>query len=283
VVGRWLGYSKPDPWIQRLTSALEDPTTIDQKRARYEAKPTAVDAEKLAVYHESRDEAKDAVRYWGEAQKLAAGTGRDFRYPLFDAMAGGVFKDVFTLAEAKQAADAALAYEAGTVDEVLDIAGTMTVLGRKKQDREVMQPYLVLAMAKSKNSQDEDILKSRNRLAAYHALYVEKDAAKAVALRKEVLEEGWQKDPKKLNAFAWWCFEGRVNLEEAQALALQGVELAQDGKTKAQILDTAAEICNARGNCPDAVKYMEMAVTTDPKSEEYPKKLEQFRKNLATR
>jgi len=282
-VDRWWGYSKADKFIAKLNAGLQDPTTIDQKRTRFATKPTMGDAEKLASFHETREEYKDAVGYYGEAQKLAAGSDRDFRYALFEATADGASGDDFSLAQAKQAADVALAYEGRTLDQVLGIAGTMTVLGRKKQDRDIMVPYLKLAMSESATSQDEDIQKSRKRLTAYHALYVERDEAKAVALRKEVLDADWQQDPKKLNSFAWWCFEGRVNLEEAEALARKGVELAADGKTKAKILDTLAEICNVRDNCKDAVHFMELAVAADPQAEEYPKKLEQFRKNLAAR
>jgi tetratricopeptide (TPR) repeat protein len=281
VVGRWSGYSKSDKFIESLSSAVQDPTTFDQKNTRFQSKPTLADAEKLAAFHSSRGEAKDAVRFYNEAQKLGAGTGKDYRQDIFEATAEGAFDGTMTLAETKAAADAAVAYNGRTVDQLQDVAGIMTVLGRKEQDREVMVPYLKLAMQESAKSQDPDVQKTRKRLEPYSALYVEKNEAKAVSLRKESLDEGWQQDPEKLNAFAWWCFEGRVNLDEAQALAQKGVDLAKDGKTKAMILDTMAELCNVRNNCKDAVHYSELAVAADPASDHYPKQVERFRKLLA--
>ena len=282
VVDRWRGYGKADKFIENLMAGVQDPTTIDQKRKRFASKPTVGDAEKLANFHGAREEYKDAVRYYGEAQKLAGGT-RDFTYPLFDATADGVIEGAFTLTDAKKAADAAIAYQGRGVDEVLDVASTMTWLGRKQKDRKIMVPYLERAITVSKDSKDEDVLKTRQRLMVPYALYVEGDEAKAVTLRKEAMGEGWDRDAKKINGFAWWCFESGVNLEEAEKLADQAVDLAADDKTKAAALDTLAELCNLRNNCQDAVRYMELAVAADPKSEEYPKKLEQFRKNLANR
>ena len=114
-----------------------------------------------------------------------------------------------------------------------------------------------------------------------HALFVEKAPEKAVKLRKANLPEGWLENAEELNGFAWWCFQNRVNLEEAESLARKGVELAANDKTKAEILDTVAEICNARGSCKDAVTYIELAIQADPDSEHYKKQLERFRKLLA--
>jgi hypothetical protein len=85
-------------------------------------------------------------------------------------------------------------------------------------------------------------------------------------------------DPDQLNSFAWWCFENKVNLEEAQELALKGVELAEPGKARAQILDTAAEICNALGNCGRAIELIQVAIGEDADNEYYAEQLARFEK-----
>jgi hypothetical protein len=66
------------------------------------------------------------VSYYRAAQELGAGSGRDFRSVLFEVTAEGVWDGEFALAEAKQAADAALAHEGRTLDQVLDVAIGMT-------------------------------------------------------------------------------------------------------------------------------------------------------------
>jgi len=127
----------------------------------------------------------------------------------------------------------------------------------------------------------EQYKNERKSLLIANALYVEKDKEKALALKRENQPEGWMDDAGKLNAFAWWCFENNVNLPEAEELARKGVALAKPGKEKAQILDTVAEICNARGDCKDAVTLTEQAIKEDPKSDYYPKQLARFQKALA--
>ena len=84
------------------------------------------------------------------------------------------------------------------------------------------------------------------------------------------------------NSFAWLCFENRVNLEDAELLARRGAELAAPGKERAMILDTAAEICNARGNCDDAVELMRQALAEHPDSEHYATQLTRFEDIRAT-
>jgi hypothetical protein len=67
-----------------------------------------------------------------------------------------------------------------------------------------------------------------------------------------------------------------VKLSDAEAFARRGVELSSAGPDRAQILDTVAEICNARGNCDDAVELIRQAMAEAPDSDYYPKQLERF-------
>ena len=278
---RWIGYGEAKDFVGRLDGALKDPTTIEEKRARYTTSPTWGDAERLGVYHESCDEYIAAARYYREAQAKAKEGNRDLRFSIFDAVASGAREGQFTLDEVKQSADAALAYEGRTADEVVSVARMTTSLGRKLQNRDIMVPYLELAMQVTEGSTDEKLVKARRGLRADHALFVTKDPEKAVAFKKEGMTEGWMETSDGLNSFAWWCFENRVNLEEADALARKGVTLASDGPGKAAILDTAAEICNARGNCKDAIVLIEQAIQADPGNEYYVKQRDRFRKILA--
>ncbi len=278
---RWIGYGEAQDFVAKLGGALKDPTSIDEKRARYTALPTWSDAEKLGAYHESCDEYIAAERYYREAQAKSTAGNRDLCFSIFEVVASGCREDQFALDDVTRAADAALAYKGRTADEVIAIARTTTSLGRKKQNRDIMVPYLELAMQVTDGATDEKLVKARRNLRADHALFVTKDPEKAVAFKKESMASGWMENADGLNGFAWWCFENRINLEEADALARKGVPLASDGPTKAAILDTAAEICNARGNCKDAIVLTEQAIQADPGNEVYVKQLERFRKILA--
>ena len=86
---------------------------------------------------------------------------------------------------------------------------------------------------------------------------------------------GWMM-PAILTAFSWWCFENNINLEEAEQLARRGIKLAEPGRQKAMIIDTCAEIVNARGNWSEAVELTELALKEDPDSKFYQEQLKKF-------
>jgi tetratricopeptide (TPR) repeat protein len=91
-----------------------------------------------------------------------------------------------------------------------------------------------------------------------------------------MLPEGWMEDANELNNFAWWCFENEVNLEEALELAIKGAELAENDSARANVLDTAAEICNALGNCEEAIVKIKKAIELDPDNDYFKDQLARF-------
>ena len=112
-------------------------------------------------------------------------------------------------------------------------------------------------------------------------MLVLKDSDKALEYKRASMKEDWQEDAGSLNAFAWWCYENNVNLKEAQAMAQKGADLAEPGSEKAQILDTVAEICNARDDCAEALAFIQQAIQEDPDSEYYKKQEKRFQELLA--
>lgn len=109
------------------------------------------------------------------------------------------------------------------------------------------------------------------------ALRIERDETKAVRLRKARLPDGWHSNPTQLNNFAWWCFERRINLDEARQLAERAVQESESDRAKANAMDTHAEIVNAQGDAQEAMKIMEAAVrlVSNPYFE---RQLEKFRR-----
>ena len=114
-----------------------------------------------------------------------------------------------------------------------------------------------------------------------YALNIQKDLDRALELKKASLGEDWMETAKGLNNFAWWCFENRVNLDEAEQLARKGVELAKAGVEKANVLDTLAELCNLQGNCGDSVHLIEMAIAEAPDNDYFRNQLTRFQELVA--
>jgi tetratricopeptide (TPR) repeat protein len=281
---RWIGYSTPASWNVSFNAAMADPTTVTEKEARFAANPTAKDASHLAEIAAASRDYSSAITLYDKAKALDP--KGDYTFPVFDAKSemyitgkGGTT----TLDEVKQAASAAAASPAITIDDKVGLAQQMRAVAHKAEDNQIMVPYLAAAIDATEGPAGEPYKDARKSLLVDHALYVEKNKEKAVELKRASMPEGWQDDAGKLNAFAWWCFENNVNLAEAEELARKGVTLAKPGTEKAQILDTAAEICNARGDCKDAVSLTEQAMKEDPKSDYYPKQLARFQKNVAAK
>jgi len=50
-IQRWAGYDDADSFIETVAQVVADPTTIDEKIARYETDPTVGDAVALGEYY----------------------------------------------------------------------------------------------------------------------------------------------------------------------------------------------------------------------------------------
>jgi len=120
------------------------------------------------------------------------------------------------------------------------------LLPKAPQDAE-LQTYLKEPVQRLENQPDLISERARNEAEVLNCLFVLKDWKQAVEKKKARLPEGWQENPDQLNNFAWWCFENKINLDEAEALARKAVELTTDSKDKANILDTLAEILSLKG------------------------------------
>jgi hypothetical protein len=147
-------------------------------------------------------------------------------------------------------------------------------------------PYLKQAIEKTKGIEEEGVKEARANLMPEYALLVKKNEKKAVTLKKALFAEyaepkDWLENANLLNNFAWWCFEMEINLDEAEQFARKGIELAEAGRQKGNILDTLAEICNLKGDCGEAVDYIRLAVAEDPEYDYFQKQLVRFEKLLA--
>ena len=117
-----------------------------------------------------------------------------------------------------------------------------------------------------------------NKFTMYESLFMTGDTARAVECKRAMMPAGWENDAAQLNHFAWWCFENRTNLEEAERLSKKSVELAADPKLKGNSLDTQAEICSALGRPNEAVLLAKQAIEQEPENKHYREQLKRFQK-----
>ncbi len=273
VTARWFGYER-NMFIEEADRAIADPTTIDEKRARYEADPNLQDALTLSTYHNTRQEPAEALAYMHAAAKMDPETS--YSYDILDATYLGFRHGKVEPGQVVEAAEDAFADERMEALELLYAASMMYGVQKRSENPGLAEPYFATAFERTADSTEEDVVARREKMGPDHALLVEKDEAKAIRLKKAQLPDGWVQDPNQLNGFAWWCFESNVNLEEARELALEAVSLAEPGSERGNILDTLAEICNATGNCGDALAYINQAIEENPGREYFRKQQKRF-------
>ncbi len=283
-VDRWMGYAEPASFIETMKSTAKNPITIDARMARFEKEQTAGDAAILARYAGATGETDKALKLYRTAASLSEDKNV-YGYQIFE-LTYKKFREAGDEADPDtviRAADNMVASGQGSDMEWVYLAMSMSRFAHGAEKPKMQKPYIEAALAKTEKSIDPDLRKYRGDLLIEHALVIEENPEKAMAFKRGNLPEGWMEDAGELNSFAWWCFENKVNLKEAEDMARKGVELAPAGKEKAMILDTLAEICNERGSCESAVEYIEMAIKEDPESDYYKKQLERFRELLAAK
>lgn len=278
ITASWLGYDGPESFAGKVKAGLADPRPVADKAADFAQDPTVALAEQLADHSAASNDLAASVTYLKKARELDAAGYADYSSRILQTMFWGARSEKFTLAEVAAEAESvqSMAQLGGMHAEVMMIGAQMAGLATRSGEPAAAAPFLERAMASLAAVPAEERPSYADRIEVAHALIVEKDPDKALKLKRAGLPEGWRDDASALNSFAWWCFENGVNLEEALVLAMRGVELADSDADRAEILDTAAEICHALGECDDAVARIREAIALNPEREYYKKQLARF-------
>ena len=275
-----IGYGGDEAWAAFAKASAEDRRTIEAKTAAYEVEPTPALARSLANRASTAYDFKGAVGYFQAARTMDPANTAEYSESILTNMYYGARGGAFTLDEVEAEVKPAFESAEASAEDKLQLAAMMTGMAKGVGQAERAAPYLKAALEASADSDDAGLLKQRAGLAVDAALIIDKDPQKALELKRASMPEGWLENSGRLNQFAWWCFENEVNQEEALALALKGLELAESDGDRANILDTAAELCNVLGNCGEAVEHMRHAVEIQPDKQYYKDQLARFEKML---
>jgi tetratricopeptide (TPR) repeat protein len=278
VTDRWAGYPGVDEFIGKVDQARADMSTIEEKKTRFRAEPTYDLALRLGMYSEAVFASVDAVDYYRKAMALNPSASTELRSKIFMSMYYGLRSGTTEPALLLGEGEAILNDPAAGTNDVLMVASVI----RRISDQEHYVPVLKKALARTADDQSPEVQKYRQELLVDEALMVHGDADKALELKRATFEEGWQQDPMALNQFAWWCFENDLNLPEAYELAVAGADLAADDGTKANILDTAAEIAFKLGKVDKAIEHQTEAVRLAPDNEGFKHTLAKFQAGIDT-
>jgi len=278
-IARWWGYAK-EMFVEQLDIGFSDLSTISEKEARYQKEPEAKTARVLASYYNTLGEMKKAASFYEDAAKYDP--DNDYAVELFQIYNSGYRRNVYSLEELQTSAVKAVTSKNVGADTKTQIYAQMSSLIKEETKNEEMIAFLEKGHEHLENNQTGAPKWAKDALDISYALFIENDNKKAVKLKKASLPEGWKDNPSDLNAFAWWCFENKINLREADQLGRRAVKLAKPGREKAMILDTVAEIINLVGYPEESVDLMKQALKEDPDNEYYKNQLERFRKLTKT-
>jgi thioredoxin-related protein len=281
VLDRWMGFEDSESFLVSMTEAVDDPVTLDERLARYRKSATEKDARKIANLRQHEGLYAEACAYYRRADELNPQSDINYEGLIFYAMSKGHKGGTFSVTQVKSQADAVIATDNRSDKDLLQVAYTMGRIAKHTKNTEDFVPYLQVSIEETEGVADEDLKKMRSKLLPDYALHVSHDTEQAVVYKKATMPEGWTEKADMLNNFAWWCFENEVNLKEADTMARKGVELAEPGTQKANVLDTLAEICNLTGSCEDAVELIRLAIAENPENEYFRKQLDRFETLLA--
>ncbi len=281
-IDRWYGFGCQECFGKRVVAATEDLVTISKRIKRFQKNPSEEDALKLGNIRHAEGMFAEAVAYFARARELNPDSETNYDALIFNAMAYGNFYQLFSTDQVKDQANVVLASSNRSEKDLLNVAYSMHKVSKRADDLSLFTPYLKVCIEETADSKEEGVLAKRAKLMPEYTLHIQKDTKKAIKLKKSSMPEGWLEDGNQLNNFAWWCFENKINLAEAEKMARKGVELTSPGREKANALDTLAEICNLSGQCGDAVDYIRMAVAEDPENEYFQEQLIRFEKILAS-
>ncbi len=268
VVSRWLGYGETAQWVQSLSEAAADPVTLADRRTRLEESPTFADALALGKDGLSSQNHREAMGFLRQAQGLDAAAADEANVPilLFRAAYYGVGTEEVTPEHFLGVAIALLQSENLKPSYAIEICQKLV---RAQSYLEEDELAIMLEMAHpAVMAADEEKLQDRKQgVLTDYALIVEKDAEKAVGLKRGLMPEGWETNPDDLNEFGWWCYQRKINVDEAAGLMRTAVELSTSGSDQANYLDTLAELVNLQGNPAEALGLIRQALEMDPENE----------------
>jgi tetratricopeptide (TPR) repeat protein len=264
IIYRWTGYTGGARFINSLNKALSDLTTVKDRIAKFEASPSYGAAVMLANYFTDTGEHLDAIRFFRRAEELKPSDRIDYSYDIFSNTANAAWKSMIPFEDVLPVADTIVFGSRVNKDNAVRAAQVMSRLARKLEKEDQVEKYLRAGLDLTANDTDEKNKGRHTSLQIEYMLQVEHDTTKAVAAQKNTLGSDWLRNPEKFYNFSKWCLERRVNLPEAEYLARQATQYAQDGDFKAQVYNTVAELCYVQGNLADAIKFSDLAIEQDP-------------------
>lgn len=250
----------------RLAAALLPPRTLDERMAELDARPSVSGTFAPIPDLKAAGRHADAARIASRMVDLDSRNAMQLSLFALGMAAEGALEGQVSVAELDAARHRALE-AGGESDEVKLMAASETARGLAKgQDLELLRSQLDAGLALTEGATGDDPRASvRFELLALEAAVLEKDGAKALALEKQSLGEGWEQDPSQALDMAEFLLDCGVELPEAERLARGALAGDGDRELRVRAALATARALGAQGRSAEATAVLEAAAKATPR------------------
>jgi tetratricopeptide (TPR) repeat protein len=274
VIHRWTGYTTADRFIADLNTGLSDLATIDERRARLERSPNFDDASRVATYFFSVGDFLTAIEYYRLMQDIYPEA--DYSFQIFRATAEAVWNEQLPFDTLALAAAKLLLAADENLPRLADLAAIMRRVAQRTGHTDQIAPYIQAGAQATMSRKDQPGISLHRELLADYMLYVMRDTAEALSVKKKALGDGWEEDPARNFEFGKYCFDRGLNLEEAENYVRRATNQAREPGFKARHLKLLSEIVLARGRPDEAIALLREAIDLDPWNLYYQQELKEI-------
>ncbi|MEN8006321.1 MAG: thioredoxin family protein [Candidatus Krumholzibacteriota bacterium] len=260
--GRIAGYKDAEDFQEKFKDLLAAAMPDEQRLASFTADASWEGQTALARHYAQRKEFEQAASHFANA--LERGAPGEQRLDLIWPLLVGLREGWSTVEQIKPVAEAAIAQPADVERYWYRLYTLMKQVAERAKDDSLRHPYLEKAFEEESASGN---LAKNPWLRFDYAHYHLKDHLAAAQAKRDVLEI--QDNVYSRNLYAWYCFEHRVQLVEAEEVAREGVAMDDNPAHVAMLMDTLAELVFLKGETNEALQLVERCMELDPENKYY--------------
>jgi len=247
-----------------LLAALAPARTLDERLADLDAKPSVNGTFALLADLKAAGRHADAARIARRTVDLDPEHAEPLAFWALSIVADGAREGQVSVADLRSASERAITAGGGTDEAKLDAISEVARALAGGQDAELLREQVEAGLALTTNATDEAAASARTELLALQAAVLEKDGAKALALEKQSLGDGWEEDPSQTLDLAEFLLDCGIELPEAERLARAGLAAAteRDARTRSSL--TLARALRAQGRRDEAIVVLDAAAKASP-------------------
>ncbi|MBP7148437.1 MAG: hypothetical protein KBD01_12905 [Acidobacteria bacterium] len=244
---------------------LEPRRSLDRRLADFQAKPDAGAGIDLGRELVREERYSDALEVFHRVASVDPGKAADAAEWALLASAHAYRDQAIALDAFKKEVDGFLAAQKDDAGARLTADRWIAMTLVRGQDNAYLEPRLAAALETTEKAEKDDDKELHKDLVIVRALAIEKDAPKAIALKREQLGEGFEEDIAQTTDYAYFLWRSVGDLEQAAAAARAAVKLPGNRYERVSAHIMLASILHAKGETAAALEILHEAQAIRPR------------------